>query len=109
MWSEKGNAFSGLLKNKDFKEERKTKVGLDAIDTSTTLESNKGHLRLLHMAVVSRNLPSSGLSAPSTSQALHISRYQILGAQPDGTANKLEQRHQAVCRFCLMLRPNRTE
>src|SRR5262249_8957265 len=41
--SEKGNAFSGLLKNKGFKEERKTKVGLDAIDKSTTLESNKSH------------------------------------------------------------------
>jgi hypothetical protein len=39
--SEKCNAFSGLLKNKGFKEERKTKVGLDAIDKSTTLESNK--------------------------------------------------------------------
>jgi len=39
--SEKGKAFSGLLKNKGFKEERKTKVGLDAIDKSTTLESNK--------------------------------------------------------------------
>jgi hypothetical protein len=39
--SEKRNSFSGLLKNKGFKEERKTKVGLDAIDKSTTLESNK--------------------------------------------------------------------
>jgi hypothetical protein len=35
------NSFPGLLKNKGFKEERKTKVGLDAIDKSTTLESNK--------------------------------------------------------------------
>jgi hypothetical protein len=39
--SEKRNPFSGLLKNKGSKEERKTKVGLDAIDKSTTLESNK--------------------------------------------------------------------
>ena len=38
------NSFPGLLKNKGFKEERKTKVGLDAIDKSTTLESNKSHL-----------------------------------------------------------------
>jgi len=44
VWSEKGNAFSGLLKNKGFKEERKTKVGLDAIDKSTTLKSNKSPL-----------------------------------------------------------------
>ncbi len=39
--SEKRNSFSGLLKNKGSKEESKTKVGLDAIDTSTTLASNK--------------------------------------------------------------------
>ena len=32
-----------LLKNKGFKEERMTKVGLYAIDKSTTLESNKSH------------------------------------------------------------------
>jgi hypothetical protein len=31
------------LKNKGFKEERMTKVGLYAIDKSTTLESNKSH------------------------------------------------------------------
>ena len=43
MLSEKRNSFSGLLKNKGSKEERKTKVGLDAIDTSTTLESYKSH------------------------------------------------------------------
>ena len=42
--SEKRNSFSGLLKNKGFKEERKTKVGVDAIDKSTTLESNKSLL-----------------------------------------------------------------
>ena len=45
--SEKRNSFSGLLKNKGSQEERKTKVGLDAIDTSTTLESNKSLSRLL--------------------------------------------------------------
>ena len=39
--SEKRNSFSELLKNKGLKEEKKAKVGLDAIDTSTTLESNK--------------------------------------------------------------------
>jgi hypothetical protein len=41
MLSEKRNAFSGLLNHKGSKEERKTKVGLDAIGTSTPLESNK--------------------------------------------------------------------
>jgi len=41
--SEKRNAFLSLLKNKGFKEERMTKVGLYAIGTSTTLESNKSH------------------------------------------------------------------
>jgi hypothetical protein len=35
------------LKNKGFKEESMTKVGLDAIGTSTTLESNKSLKRLL--------------------------------------------------------------
>jgi len=30
-----------LLKNKGFKKQRMTKVGLDAISKSTTLESNK--------------------------------------------------------------------
>ena len=39
--SEKRNSFVRLLKNKGFKEERTTKVELDAIGTSTTLESNK--------------------------------------------------------------------
>jgi hypothetical protein len=34
-----------LLKNKGFKEERMTKVGLYAIDKSTTLESNKSPAR----------------------------------------------------------------
>src|SRR5713101_2948585 len=39
--SEKRNSFLSLLKNKGFKEERMTKVGLYAIGKSTTLESNK--------------------------------------------------------------------
>jgi hypothetical protein len=38
---ENRDSFLRLLKNNDFKEERMTKVGLDAIGTSTTLESNK--------------------------------------------------------------------
>jgi hypothetical protein len=41
MLSEKHNSFLRLLKNKGFKEERMTKVGLYAIGKSTTLESNK--------------------------------------------------------------------
>jgi hypothetical protein len=43
--SEKGNSLLRLLKNKSFKEESMTKVGVYAIDTSTTLESNKSHCR----------------------------------------------------------------
>jgi hypothetical protein len=39
--SEKRNAFLRLLKNKGFKKESMTKVGLYAISKSTTLESNK--------------------------------------------------------------------
>ena len=39
--SEKNNSFLRLLKNKGFKEESMTKVGLYAIGKSTTLESNK--------------------------------------------------------------------
>jgi hypothetical protein len=39
--SAKRNAFFRLLKNKGFKEERRTKVGMNALGSSTTLESNK--------------------------------------------------------------------
>ena len=39
--SENHDSFLRLLKNNDFKEEKITKVGLYAISTSTTLESNK--------------------------------------------------------------------
>ena len=42
---EKRDSFLRLLNNKDFKEESMTKVGLDAIGTSTTLESNKSPSR----------------------------------------------------------------
>jgi hypothetical protein len=38
---EKCNSFLRLLKNKGFKKESMTKVGLYTIGTSTTLESNK--------------------------------------------------------------------
>ena len=40
-FSKKRNSFLRLLKNKGFKEESMTKVGLYAIGISTTLESNK--------------------------------------------------------------------
>jgi hypothetical protein len=43
--SEKRDSLLRLLKNKSFKEERMTKVGVDAIDKSTPLESNKSLLR----------------------------------------------------------------
>ena len=39
--SKNRNAFLRLLKNMGLKNERMTKVGLYAIDKSTTLESNK--------------------------------------------------------------------
>src|SRR5215510_7285249 len=39
--SEKGDSFLRLLKHKGFREENMTKVGLYAIGTYTTLESNK--------------------------------------------------------------------
>ena len=39
--SEKHNAFLRLLKKKGFKEERMTKVEVDAIGMSTPLASNK--------------------------------------------------------------------
>jgi hypothetical protein len=39
--SENGGLFSRLLKNKAFKEEKMTKVGLYPSGDSTTLESNK--------------------------------------------------------------------
>ena len=43
--SERRDSFLRLLKNNDFKEERMTKVGLYALSTCTTLESNKSQLR----------------------------------------------------------------
>jgi hypothetical protein len=46
--SEKCNSLLRLLKNKGFKEESMTKVGVYAIDTSTTLESNKSLRRISH-------------------------------------------------------------
>jgi hypothetical protein len=44
--SKKRNAFLRLLKDRGFKEESRTKVGLNAIGTSTTLESNKSHVTI---------------------------------------------------------------
>ena len=58
--SEKCNAFLRLLKNKGFKEESMTKVGLDAIGISTTLESNKS-LVVLVMPTLPVNLPETRL------------------------------------------------
>src|SRR5262249_1324224 len=45
--SENHDSFFRLLKNKDCKEEKMTQVGLYAIGTSTTLESNKSLTRNL--------------------------------------------------------------
>jgi len=51
---ENRNSFLRLLKNKGFKEEKTTKVGLCAIGKSTTLESNKSLIALygLNLAIV---------------------------------------------------------
>jgi hypothetical protein len=46
--SEKRHSFLRPLKNKGFKKESMTKVGLYAISTSTTLESNKSRARNPH-------------------------------------------------------------
>ena len=46
--SEKGDSFLRLLKHKGFREENMTKVGLYAIGTSTTLESNKSHKEMVY-------------------------------------------------------------
>jgi hypothetical protein len=60
VWSEKRNSCSGLLRHKGLKEERKTKVGLDAIDTSTTLESNKSLLGLMDALLLGRGIGVMG-------------------------------------------------
>ena len=44
--SEKGNAFLRPLKKKGFKEARVTRMRLDNLSTSTTLESNKSQLKI---------------------------------------------------------------
>ena len=57
--SEKHKSFLRLLKNKGFQEESMTKVRLDAIGTSTTLESNKSHCYKLSEVVYMRKLSQS--------------------------------------------------
>ena len=49
--SEKQLSFSRPLKNNGFKEETGTKILLDAIGTSTTLESNKSHAAIRRIPV----------------------------------------------------------
>ena len=53
--SEKRNSFLRLLKNKGFKKESMTKVGLYAISKSTTLESNKSLLAKHTIAELQNN------------------------------------------------------
>ena len=53
--SEKRNSFLRLLKNKGFKKESMTKVGLYAISKSTTLESNKSFLAKHTIAELQNN------------------------------------------------------
>jgi hypothetical protein len=47
--SEKCNAFLRPLKNKGFKEESMTRMRLDNLSTSTTLESNKSPVKKQQM------------------------------------------------------------
>ena len=65
--SEKHNAFLRPLKKKGFKEENRTKVGVDAIGMSTTLESNKSlHTKRWSCIARSRRAGhSAGLGRPS--------------------------------------------
>jgi hypothetical protein len=51
--SKKHHSFLRLLKNKGFQKESMTKVGLDAIGTSMTLESNKS------LTPIASSLPSA--------------------------------------------------
>jgi hypothetical protein len=59
--SENHNSFLRLLKNKDFKEGSITKVALDAVGTSTTLESNKSLPRIntIDISCVTRQVRTS--------------------------------------------------
>jgi hypothetical protein len=52
--SEKHESFLRLWKNKDFQEERMTKVGLYTSGESTTLESNKSPLQIPRDAMPAR-------------------------------------------------------
>src|SRR5262245_29567055 len=64
MLSEKHNSFFRLLKNKGFREERMTKIGLYAIGKSKTLESNKSLARSTIFkpnAILVSNVRSSGI------------------------------------------------
>ena len=90
MLSEKRSAFSGLLKNKGLKEERTTKVGLDAIDTSTTLESNKS---------LSRNPPMLRVVCPRSRRYNAV--YTSLAGAGDVTFPRIatrERRHEHALR-----------
>src|SRR5215510_12084990 len=68
--SEKCNSLLRLLKNKGFKEESMTKVGVYAIDTSTTLESNKSLRVLPERCLTGYVYPAPDLAARPTSRAL---------------------------------------
>jgi hypothetical protein len=65
------------LKNKGFKEERMTKVGLYAIDKSTTLESNKS---LFDNACLSGRFPHAGELAGlhPLQDVWSVSGYQVI-------------------------------
>jgi hypothetical protein len=58
--SAKGDSFVGLLKNKGFREDNMTKVGLYAIGTYTTLESNKSQEKKLLLGLHQIKLHDTG-------------------------------------------------
>jgi hypothetical protein len=84
------NSFLRLLKNKGCKEERRTKVGLYAIDKSTTLESNKSLFRdcspvlcvmfLSRSSTLATRLPD--LIPPAWPASEHTSAAQLHAHQP---------------------------
>src|SRR5215471_9133427 len=65
-----------LLKNKGFKEERMTKVGWYAVDTSTTLESNKS-LRQIAEPEMSGDWKLSRIVQPRVPEPAGAMHFQI--------------------------------
>src|SRR5262249_10111576 len=89
--SEKGDLFLSLLKNKGFREESITQVGLYAIGTSTTLESNKS--QRIHL--LTETLPGSACHRQSEHSNGMLARRHCLGHRPS-VHTRVRRR---TCRF----------